>query len=203
MKNNIYTQNNIYISKLSSTLKLPTQVAFLMNLCQGNRWRCMFSIKSTLDLDFFINKIAIDKPLWRVLCNVMIQPFFDCACSAWHPSLRKNLQKRLQDSQNKCISFRLQLGKTTRIGVAEFREVNRLNINDRFSQCVLTSIYQFFNSESLEYFNEIYFPAKPSNINTQSSFHRLKQPLRKQNKGLNSASYSGPSHPRQQTANCN
>ena len=50
-----------------------------------------------------------------------------------------------------------------------------------------------FNSESPEYFNEIYFPAEPSNINTQSSFQRLKQPLRKWNKGLNSVSYSGPS----------
>ena len=56
----------------------------------------------------------------------------------------------------------------------------------------LSSIYKF-NSESPEYFNEIYFPAEPSNINTQSSFQRLKQPLTKWNKGLNSVSYSGPS----------
>ena len=34
--------------------------------------------------------------------------------------------------------------------------------------------------------------AEPSNINTQSSFQRLKQPFRKLNKGLNSVSYSGP-----------
>ena len=40
-------------------------------------------------------------------------------------------------------------------------------------QCVLSSIYKFFNSESPEYFNEIYFPAYPSNINTRSSFERL------------------------------
>ena len=86
----------------------------------------------------------------------------------------------------------MQLDKKTRIGVAEFKEINWLNINDRFSQCVLSSIYKFFNSESPEYFNEIYFPAEPSNINTRSSFQRLKQPLRKSNKGLNSASYSGP-----------
>ena len=41
------------------------------------------------------------------------------------------------------------------------------------------SIYNFFNSESPEYFNEIHFPAELSNINTRSSFQRLKQPLRK------------------------
>ena len=123
----------------------------------------------------------------------MIQPFFDYACPAWYPSLRKDLQKRQQVSQNSCVRFCLQLDKKTRIGVAEFKELNWLNINDRFSQCVLWSIYKFFNSESPEYLNEIYFPAGPSNINTRSSFQRLKQPLRKSNKGLNCASYSGPS----------
>ena len=37
-------------------------------------------------------------------------------------------------------------------------------------------IYKFFNCESPEYFNEIYFPAEPSKTNTRSSFRRLKQP---------------------------
>ena len=135
----------------------------------------------------------LNKPLRRLLCNAMIQPFFDYACPAWYPSLRKDLQKRLQVSQNNCVRFCLQLDKKTRIGVAKFKEINRLNINDRFSLCVFSSIYKFLNSKSPEYFNEIYFPAEPSNINTRSSFQRLKQPLRKSNKGLNSASCSGPS----------
>ena len=34
------------------------------------------------------------------------------------------------------------------MGVAEFKEINWLNINDKFSQCVLSSIYKFFKSES-------------------------------------------------------
>ena len=123
----------------------------------------------------------------------MIQPFFDYACPALYPSLRKDLQKRLQVSQNNCVRFCLQLDKKTRIGVAEVKEVNWLDINDRFSQYLLSSIYKFFNSESQEYFHEIYFPAEPSNINARSSFQRLKQPLRKPSKSLNSASYSGPS----------
>ena len=42
-------------------------------------------------------------------------------------------------------------------------------------------------------FNEIYFSAEPSNVNTRSSLQRIKQPLTKSNKGFNSASYSGPS----------
>ena len=61
----------------------------------------------------------------------------------------------------------MQLDKMTGIGVAEFIEINSLNVNDRFLQCVLSSIYKFFKSESPEYFNETYFPPEPSNVNTR------------------------------------
>ena len=27
--------------------------------------------------------------LWRLLCNALIQPHFDYACSAWYPNLNK------------------------------------------------------------------------------------------------------------------
>ena len=123
----------------------------------------------------------------------MIQSFFD-TCSTWYPSLRKDLEKRLQVFQNNCVRFCLKLYKKTCVGVAKFEEINWLNVNDRFSHCVLSSIYTFFNSEIPEYFKEIHFPAELSNINTRSSFRRLKQPLRKPKiEDLNSASYSGPS----------
>ena len=100
------------------------------------------------------------------------------------------MQKILQVSQNNCVRFCLQLDKKARIEVAEFKEISWLNINDKFSQCVLSRNYNYFNSESPKYFNEIYFLAEPSNINTRSSFRRLKQPLRESNIDLNSASYS-------------
>ena len=48
----------------------------------------------------FLNKL-----LRRLLCNMMIQPFFDYACSSWYPSLRKDSQKRLQLSQDNCVRF--------------------------------------------------------------------------------------------------
>ena len=65
----------------------------------------------------------LNKPLRRLLCNAMIQPFFDYACSAGDPSLRKDLQKRLQVSQNNCVRFCLRLDKKTQIGVAELKEI--------------------------------------------------------------------------------
>ena len=41
----------------------------------------------------YIQNRFLNKTLWRLLCNAMIQPFFDYACSAWYPSLKKDLQK--------------------------------------------------------------------------------------------------------------
>ena len=107
----------------------------------------------------------------------MIQ-LFEYACWAWYPTLRKDLQTRLQVSQNNCLRFSLQTEKKTWIGVAVFKEINWLDINDRFSQCVLSSIYKFLNSE---YFNEIYFPVEPSKINTLS---KGKGTLKKIEEGL-------------------
>ena len=93
-------------------------------------------INSSLRFLYRQNRI-LNKPPWRLQCSLMIQPFFDYACSALYPSLRKDLQKRLQVSQNNCVRFCLQLDKKTWIGVAKIKKINQLNINDRFSQCVL------------------------------------------------------------------
>ena len=48
-------------------------------------------------------------PLRRLLCNAMIQPFFDNACNAWKPNINKKLKMRLQGAQNKCTRFYLKL----------------------------------------------------------------------------------------------
>ena len=106
------------------------------------------------------------------------------------------MENKNEGNENKIILgyFNYTMDKMHRYGGNKTQRLKRwLNINDRFSQCVLSSVYKFFNSESPEYFNETYFPAEPSNINTRSSFQRLQQPLRKSNKSLNSASCRGPS----------
>ena len=43
--------------KINQYIKVTYLGCFSMNLCQGNRWHCIFLIKLTLDLDFFIDKI--------------------------------------------------------------------------------------------------------------------------------------------------
>lgn len=62
--------------------------------------------------------------LIRLLCNALIQPHFDYACSAWYPNLNQSLKRKLQTIQNKCIRFCLQLGKLDHIGVTEFEQIN-------------------------------------------------------------------------------
>ena len=46
--------------------------------------------------------------LHRLLCNALIKPHFDYACSAWYPNLSKKLKNKIQTSQNKCIRFCLK-----------------------------------------------------------------------------------------------
>ena len=47
--------------------------------------------------------------LRRLLCNALIKPHFDYACSAWYPNLTKKLKHRIQTTQNTCMRFCLQL----------------------------------------------------------------------------------------------
>ena len=70
--------------------------------------------------------------LHQLLCNALIQPVFDYACTAWFPNLSKKLMLRLQATKNKCIRFCLQLDKMSRICVNEFLELNWLNVHDRY-----------------------------------------------------------------------
>ena len=80
-------------------------------------------VNSRLKFLYRQNKF-LDIPLRRLLCNAMIQPFFDYACNAWYPNLNKNLKTRLEAAQNKCIRFCLKLGDGKSITVKEFEKIN-------------------------------------------------------------------------------
>ena len=69
--------------------------------------------------------------LCRLLCNAMIQPFFDYACNAWYPNINKNLNMRLQAAQNKCIRFCLKQNDRSSINFEDFEKINWLPIHER------------------------------------------------------------------------
>ena len=137
--------------------------------------------------------IFLTKSLHRLLCNAIIQTFFDYASSAWYPNLNANLSNRLKCIQNKCIRFCLGLGHRDRITSYHFEEINWLNVKDRFSQSVITTVFNFFNSDCPEYMKEFFSPTDHNLYNTRSSYKKLNIPRRKTNAGLRTLSYIGAS----------
>ena len=97
--------------------------------------------------------------LRRLLCNALIQPHYDYACSAWYPSLNKRLSKKIQMSQNKCIRYCLKLDNRAQTGVDEFKEINWLPTKERVSQCICVNILKFFNNMAPDSTSEIFHPA--------------------------------------------
>ena len=67
----------------------------------------------------------LTRTLRRLLCNALIQPHLDFACSAWYPNLIKKLKNRIQTSENKYIRFCQQLDKMTHVSHKEFKLVTR------------------------------------------------------------------------------
>ena len=52
--------------------------------------------------------------LRRLLCNAVIQPFFDYACNTWYPKIKKT-KIRLQAAQNKSMRCCLKLNDRSSI----------------------------------------------------------------------------------------
>ena len=76
----------------------------------------------------------LDVPLHSLLCNALIQPHFDYACTAWYPNLSKKLKDKLQVTQNKCIRFCLKLQSREHISNEHFHKLKWLPMNQRFQQ---------------------------------------------------------------------
>ena len=134
-------------------------------------------------------------PLCRLLCNALIQPLFDYACTAWFPNLSKKLRLRLQAMQNKCIRccFCLQLDKMSRICVNEFLQLNWLNIHDIYLQFIVSDIFKFYNNQCPDYLNEVFCPVDNNGVAKCCCNKKLKWPFHKSKLGMQSLSYIGPS----------
>ena len=136
-------------------------------------------------------KVFLTPSLKRLLCNALIQPHFDFACLAWYTNLKKELKKKMQTCQNKCIRYCLNMGNRDHIGVQEFKKINWLPTKERFEQCVLVNIYKFFNKRAPEYVAEMYYPVEQGQ-KTRFSFQKLILPHRTTNRGICLLSYVGP-----------
>ena len=129
--------------------------------------------------------------LRRLLCNALIQPHYDYACSAWYPSLNKRLSKKIQTSQNKCIRYCLNPDNRAHVGIDEFIKINWLPTKERVAQCICVNIFKFFNKMSPQYMSEIFHPSH-SRYNTRMATLKLDLPFRQSCPGQKTISYLGP-----------
>ena len=138
--------------------------------------RVIEKINSRLKFLYRKNEI-LDVTLRRLLCNALIQPHFDYACTARFPDLSKKLKDKLQVTQNKCIRFCLKLQSREHISNEHFHELKWLPINQRFQQCVTSAIFKFVQNKCPAYMNEVFRPAENMRINTRNSFLKLNHPF--------------------------
>ena len=145
-------------------------------------------------LRFLYRKNRYPSPcLKKLLCNAIIQLYFDYACSSWYPNLKKIFKSKLQTIQNKCIRFCLQLDSRSHIGIQkEFEEINWLPVSKRFNQYICSYVFKFFKENCPLYLYDLYKPSGPDQINTRSSVLKLKHPSRSMCSGQNTLSYLTP-----------
>ena len=97
-------------------------------------------------LKFIYQKNSFLTPgLQRMLCNALIQPHFDYACSAWYPNLNAKLERKLQIMQNKCIRFCLKLDKMHHISEEDFKTINWLPVDQRVQQRLNVTVFKYVN----------------------------------------------------------
>ena len=126
-----------------------------------------------------------------LLCNAIMQPHFDYACSAWHTNLTQKLKKEL--IQNKSIPFCLHLDKMSTISHKEFHDLNWLPLITRFEQFVISIMFKFINGNCPFYLNGTFEFVPESNVSLRHYFLKLKPPFRNTNNGQKVLSFIGPS----------
>ena len=97
-------------------------------------------------LKFLYQKNSFLTPrLQRMLCNALIQPHFDYACSMWYHNLNAKLKKTLQIMQNKCIRFCPKLDKMHHISEEDFKTINWRPVDQRVQQSLNVTVFKYIN----------------------------------------------------------
>jgi hypothetical protein len=98
----------------------------------------------------------------KILCSALIQCHFDYACCSWYSGLSRELQHKLQTTQNKMIRFILNVGPRTHIGQKDLSSLNFMNVNDRVTFLKLCHVHKIFYENGAPYLRENFL--KLSNV---------------------------------------
>ena len=126
-----------------------------------------------------------------MLCNTLIQPHFDYACSAWYPNLTQGLKSKLQIAQNKCIRFCLFLGNREGIRYKHLRKINWLPVVERVKQFIAVSVYNFSNNLDPIYMEDTFIKSVNIRRTRFTDDSKLLIPFRNHDYGKNCLSYLG------------
>ena len=108
-------------------------------------------------LKFLYQKNSFLTPgLRRMLCNALIQPHFDYACSVWYPNFNEKLERKLQIMQNKCICFCLKIDKMHHISQKDFKTINWLPVDQRLQQSLNVTVFKSANKAGPYYMKEVF-----------------------------------------------
>ena len=110
------------------------------------------------------------------MCNAIIQPHFDYACSAWYPNLTQKLKKKLR-----------------KLSLKEFKDLNWLPVITRFEQYVISIVFKFINGNCPYYLNQVSEFAPEGNISLRNNFLNFKRPFQNTNSGQKALSFIGRS----------
>ena len=129
--------------------------------------------------------------LQQLLCNALIQPHFDYACSAWYPNLNKKLKSKLQTLQSICIRYCLQEDNRSQIGVKHFEKINWLPVSERMNQYLCSNAFKIFK-ETCPLYLHMERQSGQNQANTRYPVLKLKNPLRNTCSGQKNLSHLTP-----------
>ena len=106
--------------------------------------------------------------------NALIQPHFDYGCTAWYPNLTKKLKDKLQVTKSKWIRFFLKLQCRKNISNEHFQKLNWPPINQRFKECVTSTVFKFVQNKCPAYMNEVFRSTENIRKNTKNNYLKVK-----------------------------
>ena len=109
--------------------------------------RVIEKINSSLKFLYRKNRF-LDVPLCILLCNALIQPHFDYACTAWYAKLDKETKRSAASYTKQMHLILLELRSREHISNEYFHKLNWLPKNQRFQQCVTSTVFKFVQTNA-------------------------------------------------------
>ena len=124
-----------------------------------------------------------------LLCNALVQPQFDYACSVGYPNLSKKFKTKLQILQIECVCFCLQLDNRAYVGITEFKKINCHSIDYQFRQCLAANAFKFFDDRYPLYIKDAFDKSCIKQAWTRNSTMKLNQRPRRTSYDQNNISF--------------